>query len=328
MNTQLWICSLWAAAALTLGATPSPLPLTPKDREHFLETLCETSPRLEGAEITVRLDDHVAILDGTARSIDQSDFASSLALAMQGLYGVINRIEVGPVRTDSEALAAEIRRRLRDSRALRAERVRVEVDAGRATLSGSVSTLDEREIARELASRVEGVRSIDDRVRIDFRHVRSDEAIRRQLQLRHQDDPLFDLLPVRVEVRAGEVRLSGRVGSRDELERLARTAWVTGVTAVDASGLAIHRDLAMPGMEDKDYHPSDSLKVVRLLLETDERIDASAVAAELRNGTLTLSGELPSPAARHAAERDARGVPGILGVRNLIEVRSPTLSKR
>ncbi len=81
-------------------------------------------------------------------------------------------------------------------------------------------------------------------------------------------------------------------------------------------------------MEDKDYHPSDTLKVVHLVLEADDRVDASRVEIGLQDGLMTLRGRAANPAERRAIESDVRGVPGVLAVRNLITLSPSALSQR
>jgi osmotically-inducible protein OsmY len=56
-------------------------------------------------------------------------------------------------------------------------------------------------------------------------------------------------------------------------------------------------------------------------LARDPRVDASAVAASVHDGAVTLTGFVDSCAAKLAAERAAKRVPGICAVANDIQVR-------
>lgn len=55
----------------------------------------------------------------------------------------------------------------------------------------------------------------------------------------------------------------------------------------------------------------------------DDRVDASEVTVELRDGAVELGGQVPTHRARHAAEQAARFTGGVIDVRNDIVVRSP-----
>lgn len=60
----------------------------------------------------------------------------------------------------------------------------------------------------------------------------------------------------------------------------------------------------------------------------DDRIDASNVKAEVTNGAVTLTGSVPTYAARQAAQEDAWLIPGVSSVDNLLEVAYPTEFER
>jgi osmotically-inducible protein OsmY len=55
----------------------------------------------------------------------------------------------------------------------------------------------------------------------------------------------------------------------------------------------------------------------------DNRVDSTDIKVEVANGTVTLSGKVPNYTARRAAELDARIVPGVLSVKNLLTVEYP-----
>lgn len=56
----------------------------------------------------------------------------------------------------------------------------------------------------------------------------------------------------------------------------------------------------------------------------DARVDASKLGVEVRNGTVTVQGEAPSPIALGAAEEDAWAIPGVMNVRNQVQVVYPS----
>ncbi|MFC7338212.1 BON domain-containing protein [Haloferula chungangensis] len=310
---------------LVLG-TPEPGPSTDQGYAEFLKVAYDSSPRLEGAVIDIQVEDHIAILSGQVETIDQAEFAASLAITTNGVYGAVNQLKISPEQSEPE-LVRVTREALDKSKAIDPSRIQVSQSGNTIILKGEVSTYDERELAREMVSRIKGVHRIENQLSIEFADVRPEEAIQEQLLIQFHDDPLFDMLPVNIKVSDGTATLSGQVGSLDEKNRLERTSLVTGVMSVDSSKLQINSDLRMEGMGDKPYMPSDSLKVANLVLEADPRVDASSLQLEMQNGTILLSGTALSHKARHAAEDDVRGVPGVLGVVNQIEVSS-SLSKR
>ena len=65
----------------------------------------------------------------------------------------------------------------------------------------------------------------------------------------------------------------------------------------------------------------DLAQVVRKSLESDGRIISSQLLVQAYDGVVTLAGTVCHQGARWCAEQDARGVPGVSSVRNLLKVR-------
>ncbi len=59
----------------------------------------------------------------------------------------------------------------------------------------------------------------------------------------------------------------------------------------------------------------------------DARVDASQVTVEVTDSTVRLGGAVPSMAGRNAAEEDARGIAGVVGVVNAIVVKRPSTDR-
>jgi osmotically-inducible protein OsmY len=65
----------------------------------------------------------------------------------------------------------------------------------------------------------------------------------------------------------------------------------------------------------------------KLALLTSERVGASSVDVDTTDGQVTLHGKVASDAEKSEAERVARGVDGVRGVRNMLQVVSPARSE-
>jgi osmotically-inducible protein OsmY len=109
-----------------------------------------------------------------------------------------------------------------------------------------------------------------------------------------------------VHVADGEVTLEGNVPSLAH-DRLAGVLawWVPGTRNV------VDDLLVSPPEEDSDEEITEA---VRLALEKDPLVDAAQVAVTTRGRVVTLTGTLASDVQRHACERDAWYVNGVLDV--------------
>lgn len=135
------------------------------------------------------------------------------------------------------------------------------------------------------------------------------EAVENELN----HDPLVAPGEVFVTARDGVVTLSGALGSllaKDRAEHLAET--VKGVIEVRNAIRVELRSSKSPNELEFD--------IVRALL-TDPATEAFQIRVEAGgDGAVVLTGEVDSWAERELAERIARGVSGVIGVANLLDV--------
>lgn len=129
-------------------------------------------------------------------------------------------------------------------------------------------------------------------------------------------DPRIDASRVAVTATAaGIVTLTGRVGSYAErhlAERAARK--IRGVRAV-ANDLAV--SLAM---KNERHDPEIADAVVRML-EWNTNVPGERVRATVRNGWVTLEGDVDWQYQKRAAEEAVRTLAGVTGVSNEISIR-------
>jgi len=156
--------------------------------------------------------------------------------------------------------------------------------------------------------RIELVASRDDL--LDLPEFRSDDDMRIELLRRLNEDPRFqgiDRYTQKIEVYGGFVRLSGRVRPcklKQAAEQLARGT--SGVLSVD-NQLIADEELVV-GVE----------QALR-----GEGLDIEDLEVSALLGRVTLRGRAATPEVSAAAERLARGVPGVESVVNKLFTRAP-----
>ena len=147
--------------------------------------------------------------------------------------------------------------------------------------------------------------------------MRTDSQIQRDVEEELKWDPNIDSIDIAVKVVGGTVSLSGFVRTYSEkydAERIAKR--VLGVRAV-----ANDLEVRLPGGDRPDPEiardAADALK--RTLPYTSK-----SVKAVVRNGWVTLEGDVEWDFQRQLAEATIRSVKGIKGITNLITVK-PTV---
>ncbi|MEA2626386.1 MAG: hyperosmotically inducible periplasmic protein [Candidatus Binatota bacterium] len=131
-----------------------------------------TGSKTAGSEVNVDTDGGVVTLFGTVPSEDAKRKAESEARNIDGVTSVKNELQVvsatreRAVDSRDEDIAERIESKLDEEPALQSADIDVEVANGVARLSGTVDTEKERLKAKTLAREVEGVKSIQDDVKL------------------------------------------------------------------------------------------------------------------------------------------------------------------
>jgi osmotically-inducible protein OsmY len=111
------------------------------------------------------------------------------------------------------------------------------VENGEVTLTGTVNSHQQRELAKKVAKGVRGVRAIEDQINVAYKIDRPDEEIQDEIEQALRWNAHVDHHLIQVAVENGEVTLSGIVGSAAEKRSAEYDAWVANVKSVDSSAV-------------------------------------------------------------------------------------------
>ena len=213
-------------------------------------------PRVFSFHLLAEANDGWVTLRGTVDNLKAKMAAEKLAEHTTGVLGVSNRIKV---RTDlppsDEELMAEILHALDNNSITEAWEIDVDVNAGIATLSGTVDSYLEKKEAQWAASGVEGVSEVNNTLRVNYPYsyywwgfypyynlyvtppanqalLPDDEQIKKNVAREIWWSPYVDRDQVSITVNNGEVSLEGTVDSWKEYTKAAENAWEGGAFKV------------------------------------------------------------------------------------------------
>lgn len=265
-------------------------------------------------------------LTGSVNSILAKERAREMAAATVGVRAVVNEIDVDPVisRGDEELTEAVENAWVWDP-AVHAWELSVAATDGVITLTGTVDSHAKRELAETIAKGVRGVTGVENNISVEYALDRSDAEILAEVEARLQNSIQVDDALIEVSVDDGHVRLSGTVGSLAEQDQARSLAWVAGVNSVHADELDIRwfardemrRDPSNLVLDDETIQEN-----VLAALAHDPRVYSFNVDVAVRNGGVTLRGEVDNFAAKAAAETTARNTMGVTSINNHIRVRT------
>jgi osmotically-inducible protein OsmY len=185
---------------------------------------------------------------------------------------------------------------LRHFREVPAHLVDVETIDGIVKLTGSINNILAKEKAEEIASAVRGVKGVINQLEVRVKNVPDDE-LRKNIQNMFNQDPVIKNYNLDVEVNKGHVILTGLVTSWSE-EQLALDV------AKSVSGVKSVEDRINFSYEKKRLD-NEIYADIKGILKYDIYVNENTVHVDVKDGKVTLSGNVGSLLEKSIANADA-----------------------
>ena len=325
-----WSASLLIAAGIQTLVLPSLQAATTEKEitDSGITTAVEGGLKLDKGvfpnDVDVSTSQGIVTLSGSVDNLLAKERAVMAAKSIRGVREVIDKITVTPVSRSDEDIRKDIQTALQQDPATESYQTTVSVQGAVATLTGSVGSYAEKQLATRIANGVKGIKEVRNDVTINYMAKRTDSEIAADVKARLQWDIWINGGLINPVVKDGKVTLTGTIGSAISKSRAYDDAWVNGVTSVDDSGLKIE-PLARKGAqrEFKDVISSDSeiKQAVQVALRLDPRVSAFAPDVTVEGGVVILGGNVGNLKAKTSAEQDAKNILGVWRVDNLLKVR-------
>lgn len=274
--------------------------------------------------IDVSTSQGIVTLSGSADNLLAKERAVKITESIRGVRGVIDRTSVTPVSRPDEDIRKDILTALLQDPATASYQVAVSVHAAVATLTGSVGSYAEKQLAARIAKGVKGVKEIRNDVTINYLAKRTDPEIAADIKARLQWDIWINGDLINAAVKDGQVTLTGTVGSALGHSRAFDESWVNGVASVDAIALKVDpnaREAVRRTFKDGIRSDGEIKQAVLAALHLDPRVKAFAPDVTVEAGVVILGGGVGNLKAKTAAEQDANNIVGVWRVDNLLKVK-------
>jgi osmotically-inducible protein OsmY len=238
--------------------------------------------------------------------------------------GVIDRTTVTPEPRPDEDIRRNILMALLQDPATDSYQVAISVKDAVATLTGSVGSRAEKQLAARVAEGVNGIKDIRNDITINYSTKRTDKKIAADVNARLQWDVWLNSYTVSATVADEKVTLTGTVGSAISKSRAFNDAWLNGVMDVNDSGVQIQAwglNNARPKFKSAKVSAGEIKGAVRAALRLDPRVSAFAPDPTVKDGVVILGGVVGNLKAKTAAEQDAKNISGVWETDNLLKVR-------
>jgi osmotically-inducible protein OsmY len=279
-------------------------------------TFLSLQPEVAEEDIEVDAEAGVLTLSGAVDTVWKKQRAEQLASEVIGVAEVVNKILVVPTkdRRDRE-LAEQIAAVLNRNTAARLDEIDVEVEEGKVTLSGTVSSENARKAALETAQLTLGVTEVEDRLVVRELDIEpyTDLEIEAMVSDQLYWDSRVEEKRIRVDVDEGVVTLSGKVDDAVQIQAAVNDArQIPSVRFVNNELL-----VSLPPASSADRILAAA---IRSVLNLNREIDVSMLAVTVRAGEAILEGSVESLAEKLKATELAGEMRGVVNVVNKIVV--------
>lgn len=183
-------------------------------------------PRVDHANIGVAAKDGVITLSGFVANYASKLAAEKAARRVKGVRGLAEEIDVR-FPSDAKTADPEIAARIADmfdwSVSIPKNKIEIKVEDGWVMLTGAVNYHYNREAARDLASRISGVKGVTNL--IEVKRAPSPFDVRQQIMDALKRSADLDASTITVSAEGDTVKLSGKVHSGYERRIAERAAW-------------------------------------------------------------------------------------------------------
>lgn len=267
-----------------------------REMEEEIVRALRVDPYLEDSSLRVSVEGGQARLTGAVQSMRERRRARERA-SVAGIVDVDDtELRVLPERGATPAyarppisdgeMAAAVRDAFRADPRVPEQGIDVRARYGVVTLVGRVRTLSQKLAAGEDAGNAVGAWAVVNELDVHPEGGLPPGPLDRQVLARLRGHPSIDVDGVRVTASGGAVRLRGEVSSLFERRVIARVvATVPGVTSIDDQ-LRIRPEV--PRRTDADIEAA-----LRRELRRDPRVGSTRIDVDVKNGVVTLRGEVP-----------------------------------
>ncbi len=195
----------------------------------------EFEPSVDQADIGVAVTDGVVTLSGFVKTYAEKLAAEQAARRVFGVKALAEEIKVR-FATDPKTADPEIAKRIVDifdwDVTIPADQIKVKVEHGWVTLTGTADWYYQSDAARQAAAKINGVVGISNLIEVRKRPIARDVRDRIIAAMKRSTE--VDASSITVLTDGGKVTLGGRVNAWHERDVADRAAWAApGVTVVE-----------------------------------------------------------------------------------------------
>jgi osmotically-inducible protein OsmY len=199
-----------------------------------------------------------------------------------------------------------------DSR-LDASKINVYVEHGNVKLTGKIPNYEAKSIAFRDTLAIKGVKKIENLLEVEFPEKPTDESIKINAEEALRYNLNVDPSDIKISVRAGIVKIEGTVTTY--WEKFKAESIVAGVYGV----IDINNELAVVPSE--DYKDKKIAEDIISALERNNEVKAKNINVRVKDGKVTISGNVPNWWAYRSALDAVEFTKGVVDIENQLIIK-------
>ena len=318
------VACLGLASATCWAAPKEQKEMTDQQITRAVDHALLTDSALLNNQIDTKVNEGIVTLSGTANNLMTKERATKIAETIRGVRGVVNTIALKTISRSDDEIRKDVKSALFYDAATDSYELTPAVKDGVVTLSGTVQSYLEKQLAVHVAKGVKGVKEVKDSITVTLKSKRTDAEIAAEVKRAIAINVWLATSFITTEVKDGVVTLTGTVGSSALHSQASWLAWTAGVKSVNAEELKIEPWAKASGQRNEmnAFKGDPQIKqAVKDAFLYDPRVFSFNPIVEVENGVVTLTGVVDNLKAKRAAEQDAKNTVSVWRVKNLLKVR-------
>ncbi|QDV16747.1 Osmotically-inducible protein Y precursor [Gimesia panareensis] len=282
------------------------------------------SEAVDGHRIDVDVAQGIVTLSGHVNNYLAKEIAVGLAERVRGTVSVIDEMVVNVEPSEDKVLIKDIQNALKADPGTQHLSIKVAAERGEVTLTGEVPTTGEKTLAGEVAMGVKGLTELENQLKVNHKQQLSDDDMQHEISELIKYSVLLDDSELEVAVKDRTAIITGHVARAFQKSHADMLAYLGGAKEVDSRGVLVHWKHTNPMLRTKRYEQAtdaDIKQAVERTFKYDPRLLSYDPKVTVKDGVVTLTGDVGNQAAQRAADKDARHTIGVRRVKNNLSVR-------
>ncbi|MGA1841017.1 MAG: BON domain-containing protein [bacterium] len=281
------------------------------------EMISEYNPEIFD-KINIKLYCGIVNISGSVNSLRDREKIIAIIKTVKGVRGVIDNTILTPILRGDKDIRDDIVVSFLDNPSVYAPRITIKVLDAVVTLSGSVANSWEKEEAENVTKGIAGVVTVKSDLLINSHIILSNLELMDAIKAMVRGDEYLFNNTIIVEIQQGRVLLQGVVDTASEKVLASAKVSTLGVKEIENQLTIGELSTRHAQRSDFDFQDLEIEKAINDTIRLDDRIDPPHFDIFVKDGIVTLNGNVQDVYQKSFLDQDILNVPGVQFIDNAL----------